>query len=81
MKLITEALMDRILAVHIIELNTDEMAAEATLAVNHCAISEAVVRCDAHPPLCEASKDATMAASSRPIWCGSSVGSVGITSM
>eukprot|EP00298_Acanthocystis_sp_HF-20_P021194 c27399_g1_i1.p1 GENE.c27399_g1_i1~~c27399_g1_i1.p1 ORF type:complete len:511 (+),score=298.83 c27399_g1_i1:31-1533(+) len=67
-KVISSAVDDRILGIHIIGANAGELIGEAVLAMEYGASSEDIARtCHAHPTLSEAVKEAAMATYDKPI--------------
>lgn len=62
-KFITEAATDKILGCHMLGPNVSEMIMEATIGIEYGASSEDIARvCHCHPCLCEAVKEAALAA-------------------
>ena len=67
-KILSDAVTDRILGVHIVGSNAGEMIAEGVLGIEYGASSEDIARtCHAHPTLSEAFKEACMATYDKPI--------------
>ena len=67
-KILSDAVTDKILGIWIIGPNAGEMIAEGVLALEYGASSEDVSRtCHAHPTLSEAFKEAAMAVHDKPI--------------
>jgi dihydrolipoamide dehydrogenase len=67
-KVLADAISDRVLGVHIIGPGAGEMIAEATLAMEFGASSEDIARtCHAHPTLSEALKEAALDVEKRAI--------------
>ena len=65
-KIIADAVTDRVLGVHMIGPNVGEMIAEAAIAMEFGASSEDIARtCHAHPTLSEAVRQAAMGVSGR----------------
>lgn len=67
-KVLADKKTDRLLGMHIVGPNAGELIAEGVLAMEYGASSEDVARtCHAHPTLSEATREAAMAAHSKPI--------------
>lgn len=67
-KILADALSDRVLGVHIICARAGDMIAEAAAAMEYGASSEDIARtCHAHPTLSEAVHEAALAVDERPI--------------
>jgi len=67
-KILADAVSDRVLGVHIIGPDAGTMIAEAALAMEYGASSEDIARtCHAHPTLNEAVKEAALAVTGAPI--------------
>ena len=67
-KVLADALTDRILGVHVIHAHASEQIAEAVLAMEFMASAEDVARtCHAHPSLSEAMKEAMLGVDQRSI--------------
>jgi len=67
-KFLADAETDRVLGCHMIGSNVGELIAEVCVAMTYGASSEDIARtCHAHPTLSEATKEAAMAAYSKPI--------------
>jgi dihydrolipoyl dehydrogenase len=67
-KILADAVTDRVLGVHIIGAAAGEQIAEAVIAMEFGAAAEDIARtCHAHPTLSEAVKEAAMAVDKRPI--------------
>jgi len=67
-KILTDAITDKVLGVHIIGPHAGEMIAEAVLAMEFGASSEDIARtCHAHPTYSEAIKEAALAIDKRTI--------------
>lgn len=67
-KVLADKKTDRMLGMHIVGPNAGELIAEGVLAMEYGASSEDVARtCHAHPTLSEATREAAMAAHSKPI--------------
>jgi len=67
-KILTDAVSDKILGVHIMGPNGGEMIAEGVLGMEYGASAEDIARtCHAHPTLSEAFKEACMDAYDKPI--------------
>ncbi|PXF41563.1 Dihydrolipoyl dehydrogenase 1, mitochondrial [Gracilariopsis chorda] len=67
-KVLADKTTDRVLGMHIVGPNAGELIAEGVLAMEYGASSEDIARtCHAHPTLSEATREAAMAAHSKPI--------------
>ena len=67
-KVIADAVTDRVLGVHIIGPNAGDLIAEVALAIEFGGTAEDIARtCHAHPTLNEAVKEAALAVDGRPI--------------
>lgn len=67
-KVLADKKTDRVLGMHIVGPNAGELIAEGVLAMEYGASSEDIARtCHAHPTLSEATREAAMAAFSKPI--------------
>lgn len=67
-KVLADKKTDRLLGMHIVGPNAGELIAEGVLAMEYGASSEDIARtCHAHPTLSEATREAAMAAFSKPI--------------
>src|ERR1700724_4183959 len=67
-KILADAVTDRVLGVHIVGADAGNMIAEAAVAMEFGAASENIARtCHAHPTLTEAVKEAAMAVEKRAI--------------
>lgn len=67
-KVLADAVTDRVLGVHIIGPNAGELIAEAAVSIDFGASSEDIARaCHAHPTLAEALKEAALAVDKRAI--------------
>ena len=67
-KIIADAITDKVLGVHVIGPHAGELIAEMVLAMEFGASSEDIARtCHAHPTHTEAIREAAMAIDKRPI--------------
>ena len=67
-KILADAVTDRVLGVHILGAGASEMIAEATVVMEFGGSAEDLARtCHAHPTLTEAVKEAALAVDKRPI--------------
>ena len=67
-KILADAVTDRVLGTHIVGADAGHLIAEIALAMEFSATSEDIARtCHAHPTLSEAVKEAALAVDGRPI--------------